>query len=280
MARTIDEILADMVTAKEADSTLSELTSTSSVAKWRIVFFICAVAIKVIEDLFDVIKNDVESRRLEIPVGVLKWYASESLLYQYGDALIFSNGRLDYAETDTDKQVVDLAAADIENGVILIKAAKITSSVAGPLSVAEATGFTQYWTDKRFAGESITIISQNPDLLKSYYRITYDAQILSSTGESLATPGTYPVEEAIEDFLQQYQSENFNGEMQVMKLTDAIQEVTGVKNAIPTDVQGMPDGGSYVDILATSNHTYKARAGYMSIDPSFPLNGTLTYTLT
>jgi hypothetical protein len=280
MARTIDQILQDMITAKEADSALSGLTSTSLVSVWRTVFYVCAVAIKVIEDLFDVIQADVEDRRLEIPVGVLKWYASESLVYQFGDTLIFADGRLDYAEEDPDIQVVDLAAADIENGVILIKAATLTNGTAGPLSTPALSGFTQYWVEKRFAGESITIISQNADLLKSEYRITYDAQVLSSSGESLSTPGTFPVEDAINNFLQQYQTENFNGEMQVMKLTDAIQAVSGVKNAIATNVDGKPDGGSYTDILAIDNQTYKARAGYIKIDPAFPLSSSLTYVLT
>lgn len=279
MARTIAEIKADMVTAKEADSTLSGLTSTSSMSVWGAILYICAVGIKVIEDLFDVLKSDVESRREEIPVGVLKWYASESLVYQYGDSLVFENGRLDYTEIDENKYVVDLAAADIENGVILIKVAKITSGIAEPLSASELTGFIQYWVEKRFAGESITVISQNPDLLKASYRITYNPELLSSSGESLLNPGTYPVEAAISAFLQTFQEDNFNGKMQVMKLTDAIQDVDGVKNTVATSIEAKPDGGTYSDVLAIDDQTYTTRAGYMQIDPAFPLSSTLTYVL-
>lgn len=279
MARTINEILTDMITAKEAESSLSGLTSTSNVSVWRNIFYICAVAVKYIEDLFDVVKLDVESRRAEIPVGTLKWYASESLVYQYGDSLVFSDGVLEYETVDEDKYIVDLAAADLQNGVIVIKVAKVTSGVAGPLSAAELTGFTQYWVEKRFAGESLTIVSQNPDLLKAYYRITYDAQLLASDGSLLSDPTTFPVEDAINTFLQTFQSDNFAGMMQVMKLTDAIQEATGVTNAVATDIQGKPDGGVYTDILAISGQKYTAEAGYMKIDPSVPLSTTLTYVV-
>jgi hypothetical protein len=294
MARTINEILEDMIGAKEADQTLSALTSTSVVAVWRVILFICAVAIKVVEDLFDVLRDDIEERKLEIPVGNLKWYAAESLVYQFGDSLVFVdefidetgatvktiNNILTYAVIDPEKYVVDLAAADLENGVILVKAAKLNNNVAEPLTAEELAGFTQYWIEKRFAGESVTVISQNADLLKTSYRITYDPQTLSSTGESLLLPGVFPVEEAINNFLQDYQGENFNGTMQVMKLTDAIQTVSGVKNAIATQVDAKPEGGTYTDVLAIDNQSYKARAGYMQIDPAFPLNTTLSYVLT
>ena len=280
MARTINEILNDMITAKNSESSLSGLTSTSLVSIWRNIFYICAVAIKYIEDLFDVLLTDVEARREEIPVGTLKWYASESLVYQFGDSLIFENGRLEYAVIDEDKYVVDLAAADIENGVIIIKAAKITSGVAEQLSIAEKAGFTQYWIEKRFAGASISIISQDPDLLKAYYRITYDAQILASDGSLLSDSGTFPVEDAITEFLQIFQEDNFAGNMRVMNLTDAIQSATGVINVVATAIEAKPDGGTYTDVLATDSQTYTSRAGYMKVDPAFPLSTTLTYTLT
>lgn len=280
MAREINDILDDMITSKNSESSLSGLTSTSQVSIWRKIFYVCAVAIKYIEDLFDVLTSDVEARREEIPVGVLKWYASESLVYQFGDTLIFANGRLDYAEIDTDKYVVDLAAADIENGVIIIKSAKITSGVAGPLSISEKAGFTQYWIEKRFAGESITIISQDPDLLKAYYRITYDPQILASDGSLLTDSSSFPVEDSINTFLQTFQVENFNGKMKVMDLTDAIQATTGVLNVVATAIEGKPDGGAYTDIIALSNQTYTSRAGYMKIDPAYPLSTTLSYVMT
>lgn len=278
MARTIAEIQAAMVTAKEAESGLSGLTSTSQTAIWNLIFFICAVAIKVIEDLFVVLEEDVEERRLQIPVGVLRWYASESLVYQFGDSLIFENGRLDYNPIDTTKYVVDLAAADLVNGIVVIKAAQVVSGVAQPLPAPELSGFTQYWIEKRVAGTSILIISQDPDLLKCEYSITYNAQLLASDGSLLSDPATFPVNDAINNFLQTFQGDSFAGVMQVMKLTDAIQSATGVINVVANNVEGKPDAGVYIDILSVATQEYTATAGYMAIDPLFPLSTTLTYT--
>ncbi|MCK5615327.1 hypothetical protein KAR91_76390 [Candidatus Pacearchaeota archaeon] len=277
MARTIAEIQAAMVTAKQSETDLAGLTSTSQTAVWNLIFYECAVGIKVIEDLFVVQSQDIEDRRVEIPVGVLKWYASESLLFQYGDSLVFASGSVGYTTIDTTKYVVDLSAADVVNGIVVIKVANVTSGVAAPLTAPQITAFETYWTEKRFAGTSISIISVDPDLLKAEYTITYNPQILDSAGESLSAPGTFPVEDAIDTFLQTFQTTNFAGEMQVMNLTDAIQAAAGVLNAVATNVEGKPTAGSYIDILATTQQTYTATAGYMLIDPSFPLSGTLTY---
>lgn len=291
MTRTIAEIQQEMITAKEAESSLSGLTSTSQTAIWNLIFYICAVSIKVTEDLYDVLEADVEERRLEIPVGVLKWYAAESLLFQYGDSLEFTNTFVDengdtqvligniltYNPVVPDNRVVDLAAADIVNGIVVIKAAKVTSGVAEPLSAPELSAFTAYWTEKRFAGTSISIISTNPDLLKAEYTITYDPQILDTDGSLLSDAVTFPVEDAIDAFLQTFQSDNFAGTMQVMKLTDAIQAASGVLNTVADNIEGKPDGGSYIDVLALTEQVYTANAGYMKIDPAFPLSTTLTY---
>lgn len=278
MARTIAEIQNEMIAAKEAESSLSGLTSTSQTAIWNLIFYICAVSIKFLEDLFDVLESDVETRRLEIPVGVLRWYASESLVYQLGDELVFADGRLDYAIIDSDKYVVDLAAADVVNGIVVIKAAKLVGGVAEPLSAGELSGFTQYWTEKRFAGTSISIVSQDPDLLQAYYTITVDSQLIALDGSQVGAPTVFPIEDAITEFLQSFQSDNFAGIMQVMNLTDAIQSVSGVQNVVATDIQARADGGSFADILAVPSQSYTAVAGYMAIDPSFPLSTTLTYT--
>lgn len=292
MARTIAEIQQEMIDAKNSEASLAGLTSTSQTAIWNLIFYICAVAIKFIEDLYDIFSAEIEDRAEEIPVGVLKWYASESLNYQFGDTLVFVDtfvnadgdtvnliGKaLVYNPITVANRVVDLSAADVVNGVVVIKAAKVNAGVAEPLSAPELAGFTQYWLEKRFAGTSISIISQDPDLLKAEYLITYNPQLISPTGESLATPGTFPVEDAINTFLQSYSGENFAGKMQVMRLTDAIQTASGVVNAVATNIEGKPDGGSYNDILVIADQTYSSVAGYMAIDPAFPLSTTLTYT--
>jgi hypothetical protein len=280
MARTIAEIKQEMIDAKNADSNLDGLTSTSSTAVWNLFFFIVAASIAFFESLFDLFKEDIEQRATEIPTGTLQWYAAESLVFQNGDALELIDGVVTYPIIDTDKQIVKLAAASESNGLVTIKAAKLNGTTAEPLTAGEKTSFEGYWTDKRFAGTALQVISQNPDLLKALYRIKVNPSVIDpTTGESIAAPGTYPVEDAINAFLQEFQGENFAGDMQVMKLTDAIQAVSGVRNAVANTIEAKPDGGAFVDVLASDEETYQTTAGYMAVDPAFPLNTTLTYTV-
>jgi len=292
MARTIAQIKQSMIDQKNAEAGLSGVTSTSSAAFWNLIFYICAVAIKVIEDLYDVLRSDVEERKLEIPTGVLKWYAAESLNFQYGDQLVFRNTYTDengilitlkgksivYPVIDLDKRIIELAAADEAGGLITIKVAKITSGVAEPLSATELSTFEDYWKSKRFAGTPIIFKSDNPDLIKLYYTITYDPELLDNTGTLISDGATKPVEDAVNNFLQTFQTENFNGTMQVMKLTSAIAAATGVINAVATAVEAKPNGGAYTDILLTTSQSYSSIAGYMKADPSFLLSSTITYT--
>ena len=257
---------------------------------WKI-FFICAVGIKVIEDLYDVLEADVEARKLEIPTGILKWYASESLVFQYGDSLVFQDSYTDednvlvelqgkalvYPVVDLDKRIVDLAAADETSGLVTIKVAQVVSGVAEKLSAAELSAFEDYWKEKRFAGTPISFISNDPDLIKAEYTVSYDPEILDSSGVLISDGVTKPVEVAIDAFLQEFQSENFNGTMQVVKLTNSILDATGVINPVATNIEAKPSGGTYTDVLATSTQTYSSTAGYMSVDPLFPLSTTITY---
>ena len=281
MARTIAEIHAEMVAAKEADANLADLTSTSATAIWNLMFYIAAASIAFFESLFDLFKEDIETRAAEIPTGTLPWHAFTSLLFQYGDALALVDGVVTYAVIDETKRIVELAAASENNGLVTIKAAALDGGGGAiPLTAPQLTAFEGFWLDMRFAGTAIQIISQDPDLLKALYTIKINASVINPTnGESLASPGTYPVEDAIDAFLQDFQGENFAGDMQVMKLTDAIQAVSGVLNAVADTIEAKPDGGAYVDVLVVSDETYNSVAGYMAIDPAFPLSTTLTYTV-
>ena len=295
MARTIAQIKQSMIDQKNLESGLSGLTSTSSTAIWNLVFFICATAIKVIEDLYVALVADVEARKLEIPVGILKWYAAESLVFQYGDQLVYRNTYIDedgetvtlkgktvvYPVVDLDKRVVDLAAADESSGLITIKVANVTSGVAAKLTAPQLTAFEDYWKSKRFAGTPITFVSTDPDLMKAYYTITYDPELLDNTGTLLSDGVTKPVEDAINAFLQTFQSSNesFNSLMQVVDLTSDIRAATGVINAVATAIEAKPDGGAYLDVLAVASQSYTAVAGYMAIDPATPLSSTITYLL-
>jgi len=278
-ARTISEIEEALILEKESRTELDDLTSASKSSVWRNIIYAFSVATHSFELLMERFQSDVELRADEITSGTLKWYAFESKVFQFGDSLEFIDGNVTYSVIDEDKQIIDLAAADVISGTVVIKAAKInTSGVAEPLTAPEITAFEDYWQEKRFAGTALSIISQEGDLAKVSCRIGVNATVLNpTTGESLSDVGVFPVETAINEFLQGFQAENFNSKFLVAKLVDAIQAVGGVENVIPLSIEAKPVLGSYQEIVGTLNEEYTATAGWMVVDPLFPLNTTLTY---
>jgi len=281
MARTYEVIKTAMVTAKNTFTSLAGLTSTSATAIWNNIFNVTALSIKVHEDLWDIAQDEIEERAEEIQPGILQWYAAESLEFQYGYDLVFNRTTklIGYEVEDTAAQIVELAAADLINAQVTIRAAKLSGGVAEKLATAELTSFENYWVKKRVAGTAISIISSDPDLMKCYLSVKYNPLILDNTGTLISDGVTKPVEDAVDDFLQDFQADNFAGDMQVMKLVDAVQAAQGVTNVVATDIQAKKDGGTYADILATAEQTYSSYAGYIKIDPSFPLSGTITYNV-
>lgn len=281
MARTISEIKAEMIKAKESNPNLSGLTSTSATAIWSLIFYVAAASIAIFESLFDLFKSDITTRSKEIPTGTLQWYASESLKYQQGDALQLIDGTIDYPNIDADKQIIKLASANEANGLVVIKVASLNGSGdAIPLTTAERQGFEAYWISKRFAGTAISVISQEADLLKAYYRIKVNQSIINpQNGESTTESNVFPIEAAINNFLKTFQGENFAGDMQVMRLTDAIQSVDGVVNVVANQIEAKPYTGNYTDVLSNVDQTYTSAAGHIKIDPSFPLSSTINYTV-
>ena len=84
----------------------------------------------------------------------------------------------------------------------------------------------------------------------------------------------FPVEDAVNTYLANL---DFKGIFRVMDLTDAIQAVSGVVNAVATTIECKTFTGAYSDILVTASQSYTAYAGYMKVDSSFPLASQLNY---
>ena len=283
MARTINEIEGEMVVLKEATPELDGLTSNSRVSVWRLIFNICATGIKIVEDLFEVHKSIVQLAALDAIAGTRAWYAAETLLYQFGDELVYdaATGNFGYQVIDPDKRVVKLAASqDDSTGRVYVKAAKINLStgIAEPLSVNELAGLTGYWSQKKFSGTNLNVLSELPDLAKIAYRLIYDPNVLNGDGELLAEPTIKPVEDAIHKFFVDFGVTNFAGIFQILNLSDAIQVVDGIINAAPTTVDMKKnDGTGEINVLATDDNRYNSVAGYIIVDPAFPLSGQLVY---
>ena len=225
MARTSAQIFDNMVAAKNAEPSLAGLTSNSATAFWRLIFWVCANAIAVLELAWDAFKITVQSLLDAQAVGNVDWYRKQILAFQYGDSLVFLNDKYQYAALDATKKIIArcaiIEANDPSVGAVLrVKVAKSNGSNLTALSNTELTALESYMSKIRFAGTRYQLFSNNGDILKIGLKIYFDPIIPQAT-----------IQVNIEATIQNYiKNLPFNGELMIIKLIDALQLIDGVKD--------------------------------------------------
>lgn len=285
MARTVTQIYDAIIAEKQNMATLnglqpsvdssqtllSDLTSTSKVAVWRLLFWVMAVATWTIEQLFDVHQAAVNAKVKELITGTALWYHARCFEYQHGDSLTWNGTIFEYAVPNTALQIIKRAAVIEVGGQVRVKVAKLDASgLPAPLSAAELSGFSTYINQVKFAGVNMSVSSNAADYLKIAYDIVFDPLVLSPTGELISSPGTFPVEDAINALIQDLP---FNGVLNLTSLTDAVQAAQGVVDPVLTSAQAKYGFLAYQNI----DKNYQADAGHMVIDPAYPLSNQLNY---
>lgn len=230
MARTVTEIHNAILTDISNNSYLSGLTSTSRYAKFRQFAYIIAVAINLLEQLFDLFKADVRSDLSLLKPHTLLWYRNKALLFQYGSSLPYGTDIYDNtgktAEQIEDEQIVKYAAVIENPGQLLFKVAKLDDDDLAALLPAELSAFETYMEKVKDAGVKIDYVSDTPDYLKLQMTIYYDPLVLDSSGQRLDGTDNEPVQTAINNYLQNLP---FNAEFSKTALMDALQAVEGVE---------------------------------------------------
>ena len=100
MARTLQEIEAQIIAEKDTRPELAGLTSTSATAIWRLWVYIIAFAIWTQEVLFDKYQAEMRDMIDDLRPGTLRWYQQKCLEYQFGDVLQYINGQYVYDPID------------------------------------------------------------------------------------------------------------------------------------------------------------------------------------
>ncbi|WPC10731.1 hypothetical protein LEQ05_12815 [Riemerella anatipestifer] len=88
MARSIEEIQDEILTAKANEPALQELNSSSKTSIWRLWVYITAFAIWVLEKLFDAHKAEVFEALRQLKPHTARWYRNKALAFQYGFDLL------------------------------------------------------------------------------------------------------------------------------------------------------------------------------------------------
>ncbi len=286
MARTITYWYDYIITQKNTMSTLSvlqpnidtaqtlltDITTTSRVARWRLWVWAQAACAYVLDVTFDLALINFEAISKRSRFGTLPWYVDKSFAFQYGDSLTYQNNEWQYASITAINQIIKRAAAEENGNVVNLKVAQLVANLPVKLSIPQKAAFDAYVAKIKPAGITVNIISDDADEARFYLKVNYNALLLDSTGQLITSPGTYPVTEAIDAYLSNL-NYNFNGTVELSEFIDKVQAATGVVSAYI--LQASARYGSNPFVIFTER--YKANAGHMVVDPTNPLSTTITY---
>lgn len=226
MARSVQEIYQGMVAQKEATPELSSLTSRSATAIWRLVFYIVAFSINVLETLWDAYQGEVTERLESMTPHRTRWYRDKALLFMEDKTLVTD---ADYYDTTgmTEEQIE--AARIVKYAACSERAAtsKLDIKIAGedssgnrcPISAAAQAQFEAYMNQVKDAGVRFQVWNQAGDDFKCSVTIVYDATRLPAEVQASC-------EAAMREYVENLP---FNGLYTDMGMVDALQKVDGVR---------------------------------------------------
>jgi hypothetical protein len=257
MARSTQEIFDTIQAEAAAQPVLSGLAAfASATGLARLWAYITAKILQLHEQLWERHKADVDAALAKAKPGTADWHAEQALLFQLGDVLIADDNGIHYAAGSTGARIITRASAkeDPRTGKLFIKVAKDgpAAGTLAPLTNAQKTQVIAYFDRKGFAGVRKEIVSLPADMLKLSAAVYYDALI--------DVPALQlQVQAAVRGALAGLE---FNGELYLAKLQDAIQAVAGVKDVqlltVSARVTGRP-----VQVIT---RVYETVAGYIVED--------------
>lgn len=280
MARTIEEIVNEMLTAKANETALSELNSTSNTAIWRLFIYIVAYSIWTLEILFDLFKIDVEKRIAESRIHTKNWYREKALGFLFGLPVIpgtdkfntsgYTDDQLAAAKVIKQAACVKLISSN-GYGILRVKVAAVDGSgelVSVPL--LQFNSLKQYMLRHVVdAGTQVKITTGEGDLLKLIIDVYYDPLVFSPTGERLDGTAETPVLNEIRKFLK---SIEFNGMLIVSDLQTQLRKVDGVKTVKIKEASSKYGSYEYDtnDVVGVGliDEVRVADSGYMKLDES------------
>lgn len=238
MNKTFAEILAEMLTAKEADPIMGTIDGNSKTSIWRMFFEIVAWAIYNFQLSAALHMKEIEDLISNQKVFNLRRYRSETLRFQYGFDLLVDSDQfkttflkdgiiIDATEKQIEaSRIIKYAACNrvISQGKvrIIIKIAPEDMDQIFPDDVM--TAFGRYIEEIAPSGDHVTFVNYLPDFLRFSLLIKYDPKVLFPNGMHIVN-ANFPVRDAINTFLRNLP---FNGEFSIQKFEAAILAAEGI----------------------------------------------------
>ena len=262
---TLQDIKAQIIAEKDAQSDLQGLNSTSNVAIYNLWAYCVAVVIWLQYQFYDQFKADMNVMIREQKQYSRQWFRTKALAYRHGEDLPDNSDEYPTEVDDTTNLPITNAAVEereLQNRKhLFIKVATGDDDLA-PVTDPVKTGLEEYFAHIKPAGTKIILFSEVADDLKLVIRFYYNPLILDNTGARLDGTDDTPVQNAIRRFLK---SLPFNSELRLSNLIDTLQ-----------DVDGCADRDVYIDeayyrygtlsSFQPFDSNYFSNAGYMVID--------------
>lgn len=285
MARSVEEIKTQIETSIRTFPSLDGFLlpsdpGGSNVTSFNALIFGVAVSINVFEQLLDVFRIEATELIQSTPVHNTGNTRQKVLDFQFGDVIeLDSNFVPSYPVIDDSKKIVtQCAVVNSDTDVLTIKVAKGTAPSLQPLASNELTALQDYFLGTAVsegvgvAGVSVIWVNQNADKFFIEADIFYLGQFDEATVKT-------NVIAAINNYLDGFQSEAFNGELFMNRLVDQIQAVDGVSRVNLENVRGRADGVAYPGgTVVDTQGTYLSTSGYIVEETSS--GGTFNDTIT
>lgn len=278
MARTISDIKTSMGNAYiglPAVQTLYSLTIDdvalgfdalfSIVSLESVFFYAIAFAINLFELIMDAFRIEIQTKIDGAFVGNKAWWHAQGMAFQKGYNLVLNTKTFEwaYATIDTTLQIIQRVAvrenvqSDGSCKVKLLVATENAGTVAALLA-ADLNLFDIYANQIKPAGVLLQIISAAGDVVDFSLTVNYNALLLTSSGLSILN-GNYPVNDAINGFINTLNDVTFGGDLNLTKLVDSIQAAEGVIDAKITQLK-------INGVIQTENWgTYESTNGWFSL---------------
>lgn len=216
MADESTQALYGFAAGSEFDAYFSKLSIES------ILFYTFAVAVWVLESLFDVHKDELTTLISTKKPHRIKWYVDKGKAFQFGRSLPDDTDV--YNEIVESEMIVKHCAGVEYQGKLYMKIAKGTTEKQ-PLTADEHTALEAYYEEIKDAGVVLEVVNKEADHFAIEMDIYYDPMVYAATGLRLDT-GADTVRDTIKDYIQN--KIPFNGEYRNADLVDVLQKLDGV----------------------------------------------------
>lgn len=215
----------------DAQTLLSDVNTTSRVARWRLWMWCVAVVAWTQDVLFDFYKLDLADKIKKAVPSTELWWKVKILGFQYdaGSPQVMTLVDLvpTYAVIDESLRIITRCSVVTKvNKVVAIKVATGTTGSLSPLGALPLAALNSCIEVMRPAGVTFVVVNEDSDKIRIAAKVYYNGQYSSTIQANVMA--------AINEYLVNIE---FNGRVKISMIEDAIQAVPGVTDVEITEVK-------------------------------------------